>query len=100
MSEFVDTTQEQLLETLMLGLRLSQGINLEDLSQQFATEVIKKIVTLLIPFYQQGLVQFLDHHHNLIQPNFHQGLIRLTDPDGFLVSNEILSTLFAELSEL
>jgi len=100
MSEFVDTTQERLLETLMLGLRLAEGIDLEDLSQQFQAEVIEKIFTLLIPFYQQGLVQFLDHHHNPIQPNFHQGLIRLTDPDGFLVSNEILSTLFAELGEL
>jgi putative oxygen-independent coproporphyrinogen III oxidase len=99
-SEFVDTTQEQLLENLMLGLRLAQGINLEDLSQQFGTEITAKILALLMPFYQQGLVQILDNHQNPIQPNINQGFIRLTDPDGFLVSNEILSTLFAELSEL
>ncbi|VXD14731.1 putative enzyme [Planktothrix serta PCC 8927] len=99
-AEFVDTTHEQLLETLMLGFRLAEGINLEALSQQFGTETLHNIITLLMPFYQQGLVQFLDSNQNLIQPNFNQGLIRLTDPDGFLISNQILSTVFAGLSEL
>lgn len=100
MSEFVNTTQEQLLETLMLGFRLSEGINLEALSQQFGTDTLHNIITLLMPFYQEGLVEFLEINQNLIQPNVNQGLIRLTDPDGFLVSNQILSTVFAGLSEL
>ena len=103
-AEFVDTTQEKLLETLMLGLRLAEGINLEYLSQQFGAETLAKILTILIPFKNQELVQFLDTQKqpisNTIQPDLNQGFIQLTDPDGFLLSNQILSTLFAELSDL
>lgn len=103
-AEFVDTTQEKLLETLMLGFRLAEGINLESLSQEFGAETLAQILTILIPFHQQGLVQFLDIHKqpifNTIKPELNQGFIRLTDPEGFLVSNQVLSTLFAELSEL
>ncbi len=100
LAEFVDTTQEELLETLMLGLRLAEGINLEVISQQFGSDILEQILTLLMPFYHQGLVQILDHNQNPIQPNFHQGWMRLTDPDGFLISNQILSTVFAGLSEI
>jgi oxygen-independent coproporphyrinogen-3 oxidase len=103
-AEFVDTTQERLLETLMLGFRLAEGIDLEYLSQQFGVETLSQILTLLIPFHQQGLVQFLDIQKqpisHTIKPELNQGFIRFTDPDGFLVSNQILSTLFAELSDL
>jgi oxygen-independent coproporphyrinogen-3 oxidase len=103
-AEFVDTTQEKLLETLMLGLRLAEGINLEYLSQQFGSETLAQILTILITFKNQGLVQFLDTQKqpisNTIQPHLNQGFIQLTDPDGFLLSNQILSTLFAELSDL
>ncbi|WP_051340282.1 radical SAM family heme chaperone HemW [Planktothrix agardhii] len=103
-AEFVDTTQEKLLETLMLGLRLAEGINLEYLSQQFGAETLAQILTILITFKNQGLVQFLDTQKqpisNTIQPDLNQGFIQLTDPDGFLLSNQILSTLFAELSDL
>ncbi|CAD5963974.1 Oxygen-independent coproporphyrinogen-III oxidase-like protein sll1917 [Planktothrix agardhii] len=103
-AEFVDTTQEKLLETLMLGLRLAEGINLEYLSQQFGSETLAQILTILITFKNQGLVQFLDTQKqpisNTIQPDLNQGFIQLTDPDGFLLSNQILSTLFAELSDL
>ncbi|HBW57192.1 MAG TPA: coproporphyrinogen III oxidase [Oscillatoriales bacterium UBA8482] len=103
-AEFVDTTQEKLLEILMLGFRLAEGINLEYLSQQFGAKTLSQILTLLIPFHQQGLVQFLDIQKqpisNTIKPELNQGFMRFTDPDGFLVSNQILSTLFAELSDL
>jgi oxygen-independent coproporphyrinogen-3 oxidase len=88
----------------MLGLRLAEGINLEYLSQQFGAETLAQILTILITFKNQGLVQFLDTQKqpisNTIQPHLNQGFIQLTDPDGFLLSNQILSTLFAELSDL
>lgn len=103
-AEFVDTTPEKLLETLMLGFRLAEGIDLDYISQQFGTQTLAQILTLLKPFHQQGLVEFLDiHKHPIattIQLELNQGLVRLTDPEGFLVSNQVLSTLFAELSEL
>ena len=89
-----------LLETLMLGLRLKQGVNLSKLSQQFGQESREKIYQVLLPYFLENLVIFKDFYHQPIteQPqleNIHT--IHLSDPDGFLLSNMILSSLFETL---
>ncbi|WP_155707142.1 radical SAM family heme chaperone HemW [Gloeocapsopsis dulcis] len=84
------SSHEVLLETLMLGLRLSDGINLSPLAQQFGVETGAKIWQCLQPYYQQGWVELVGTDQ-----------IRLTDPEGFLFSNTVLARLFHQLgSEL
>ena len=72
---------DYLLETLMLGLRLAEGVNLA----QFNEEVTEKIWTCLQPYRDRGWV---------IQQ---ENRLRLSDPEGFLFSNTILATLFERL---
>lgn len=73
---------ERLLDTLMVGLRLAEGLSLDQLRQRFGEPVVEAIALCLEPYHHQGLVQ-------------EQGdRLRLTDPDGFLLSNTILATLF------
>ncbi|MCW6035654.1 radical SAM family heme chaperone HemW [Spirulina subsalsa FACHB-351] len=71
---------DRLLETLMLGLRLSEGLKLAN----FSPEITQKILTGVQPYIQQGWVIYSPHSTRL----------QLTDPDGFLFSNTILSDLF------
>ncbi|WP_017306387.1 radical SAM family heme chaperone HemW [Spirulina subsalsa] len=71
---------DRLLETLMLGLRLSEGVNLA----HFSPDITQKILTGVEPYIQQGWVIYSPHSTQL----------QLTDPDGFLFSNTILSDLF------
>ena len=72
-----------LLETLMLGLRLAEGVSYSQISQEFGGDISAKISHCLQPYYDQGWVENID-----------QEKFRLTDPQGFLFSNTILAALF------
>ncbi|GAB4462535.1 MAG: radical SAM family heme chaperone HemW [Elainellaceae cyanobacterium] len=78
---------ERLLDTLMLGLRLADGLSLQLLEAEFGQAAIARILACLQPHTQRGWVDQTSSH------------IRLTDPEGFLFSNVVLSDLFEALSE-
>ncbi len=75
-----------LLETLMLGLRLTEGVSLKKISEQFGDGVVKQIVTCMSSYVDLGWVVMSEDGDDL----------KLTDPEGFLYSNVVLSALFAQ----
>lgn len=81
---------EVLLETLMLGLRLAEGVSLSALAQQFGEEIREKLRSCLQPYQQKGWVEFNSDQEHIER-------LRLTDPEGFLFSNVILAELFSQL---
>jgi len=94
------TKEDELLDTLMLGLRLAEGLRMAPLRDTFgggaADEVFKglqkhgpKYVSFLD--IEGRAVEDIDNSADLVHR------VRLTDPDGFLVSNDIISSLFAKL---
>lgn len=83
----VTSADEILLETLMLGLRLAEGVNLAVLKEQFGEKKVEEIEKCLQPYLHQGWVKLEGER------------LCLSDPDGFLFSNVILAKLFAELGE-
>lgn len=96
---------EVLLETLMLGLRLQEGVSLSFLAQLFGEETLKQILTCLQPYYRQGWVEIVTIDSQPVVwcdlqrvPN--QGRMRLTDPQGFLFSNVVLAAIFSHLAEV
>lgn len=88
---------DRLLETLMLGLRLAQGVDLSQLCQQFGEEILEKIWTCLHPYTQQGWVEWITTESRDNSQLTIRNKIRLTDPEGFLFSNTILAALFERL---
>jgi putative oxygen-independent coproporphyrinogen III oxidase len=91
---------EVLLETLMLGLRLADGIDLSQFTQQFGGDRLEQLWQCLRPYYHQGWVEV--HPQTAPQTILDQtlppsGRIRLSDPDGFLFSNTILASVFEAL---
>ena len=94
---------ELLLETLMLGLRLQEGVSLSFLAQLFGEETLKQIWTCLQPYYRQGWVEIVTINSQPIvwcdlQQVPNQGQMRLSDPQGFLFSNVVLAALFSHLA--
>ncbi|MBP5975617.1 coproporphyrinogen III oxidase [Brasilonema sp. CT11] len=83
----VTSPDEVLLETLMLGLRLAEGVSLTVLAEQFGEQKVEKIHECLQPYFEKGWVEVV------------QQRLRLTDPKGFLFSNVVLAKLFKELGE-
>ncbi|WP_019509463.1 radical SAM family heme chaperone HemW [Pleurocapsa sp. PCC 7319] len=90
------SSTDYLLETLMLGLRLTEGIDLA----QFNLDTKEKIWSCLQPYYRQGWVEVISQDGKLFhltereEPLKSIARLRLQDPEGFLFSNTILSRLF------
>ncbi|MEW6497237.1 MAG: radical SAM family heme chaperone HemW [Cyanobacteriota bacterium] len=92
-----------LLETLMLGLRLAEGLNLGTLAQQFGEKTLNQIGIALQPYYRNGWVEVVGTDGKAIAPTNTQNLpryghLRLSDPEGFLFSNTVLADLFSQLN--
>lgn len=93
---------DYLLETLMLGLRLAEGVDLG----QFNSQIQQAILSSIKPFQKRGWVEitpsnlssdrFLDSEQQTVTERSNK--LRLKDPEGFLFSNQILATLFQELA--
>ncbi|MEM8832027.1 MAG: radical SAM family heme chaperone HemW [Cyanobacteria bacterium P01_G01_bin.19] len=96
------SSSDRLLETLMLGLRLAEGIAVA----RFEPDILNKIWSCLNPYYHQGWIEVVDDKGKLIESADSAfknnslsdvARIRLQDPEGFLFSNTILATLFEKL---
>jgi len=109
---FQVSENDVLLETLMLGLRLAEGVSLSALTQKFTQQTVDKIWRCLQPYWRQGWVEIMTEDRAIpygIAP-LHatlgegaklplSGNLRLSDPEGFLFSNTILADLFSKLGE-
>jgi oxygen-independent coproporphyrinogen-3 oxidase len=95
-----------LLDTLMLGLRLAEGLNLSMLIDKFGQQTVDRIWHCLQPYWRRGWVEIarsdgstvtLKDGETLAISGAVLGNLRLSDPEGFLFSNQILADLFSEL---
>ena len=96
-SQNIPDSADILLDTLMVGLRLAEGLSLSELSQQFSQAKLAQVLTCLQPYQQSGWIEVSNCDRQPILINSHlpiEGQIRLTDPEGFLFSNVILLKLF------
>ncbi len=96
------TADDLLLDTLMLGLRLAEGVNLQKLVTQFGWQILPKIAKGLHAHQQRGWIETVGIAWTAIASDVPHSLpsearLRLTDPEGFLFSNQVLADLFAEL---
>ncbi|MGF1460643.1 MAG: radical SAM family heme chaperone HemW [Leptolyngbyaceae cyanobacterium] len=79
------TLSDRWLDRLMMGLRLAEGLQPEDLIREFGPERVAQLQQCLQPYRHQG---WLAPTPDPTSP------IRFTDPEGFLFSNVVLVKLF------
>jgi oxygen-independent coproporphyrinogen-3 oxidase len=96
------SSQDRLLETLMLGFRLAEGIRINQIKSEFGQEILEIIYACLAPYFRRGWLEGVDRRGNLVNslkgcnlPQLER--LRLKDPQGFLFSNQILAALFNDL---
>jgi oxygen-independent coproporphyrinogen-3 oxidase len=116
--------EEQLLDLIMLSLRLSDGLDLHKVQQEYGQQTVAPLLPTIQGFMQQGLMQLAPDARRqgdermLLEPGCCAGSddagdafgelcgrlkqgeecrVRLTDPAGFLLSNDVISELFAQL---
>ncbi|MDY7014550.1 MAG: radical SAM family heme chaperone HemW [Cyanobacteriota bacterium] len=76
------SARDRLCETLMLGLRLAEGVSLTEAIACFGEEVLEAIVASLQPYRELGWVEMKGDR------------LCLSDPEGFLFSNAVLAEVF------
>lgn len=102
---FQVSENDVLLETLMLGLRLAEGVSLSALTQKFTQQTVDRIWRCLQPYWRQGWIEIARSSDGAIATLDESeqlpllGNLRLSDPEGFLFSNTILADLFNKLGE-
>jgi putative oxygen-independent coproporphyrinogen III oxidase len=80
--------KEELLDTLMQGLRLMEGISLHKLHQDYGKDLVSQVLTCLQPYFHKGWVKLTGDR---------QDYLSLSVPEGWLFSNEIIADLFAAI---
>jgi coproporphyrinogen III oxidase-like Fe-S oxidoreductase len=81
----------------MLALRTADGLDLNYLEENYGPIAVEKILIAVKPYIENGLV-IKDDREMSIAPHTFSSVVRLSDPDGFLLSNDIISSVFVELT--
>jgi oxygen-independent coproporphyrinogen-3 oxidase len=87
----------------MLSLRTADGLDLQLLEGRFGVQARRAAQRALGSFVGQGLVLGFGADGRRLEAG--QGLgsaarVRLSDPEGFLVSNDVISDVFAALGDV
>ncbi|MBD2110544.1 coproporphyrinogen III oxidase [Nodosilinea sp. FACHB-141] len=93
-SEPPTPTLEQLLDRLMLGLRLKEGISGDEVRSLCDPATWNTLRSALNPHIAQGWVMLEGDTWDTLQR------LRLSDPEGFLFSNVVLSDCFRAIDDL
>jgi len=86
--------QEELMDTLMQGLRLAEGLSLNALQKIYGTDLCDRAIQCLEKYVERGWVKFVNTPRN--NPTNNQ--IFLTAPHGWLFSDEAIGDLYETLS--
>ena len=84
---------DALFEHIMLRLRTSDGLDLRNVSRRFGDHVVEEIREAMEPF----VPEFAEY---TVAADGSPAALRLTDPEGFIVSDAVLSTLISKMPSL
>jgi oxygen-independent coproporphyrinogen-3 oxidase len=83
---------EELMDTLMQGLRLAKGMSLEGLRQKYGVELCDRVVSCLEKYVSKGWVKFINS-----SKDDQNDRVLLTIPDGWLFSDVAIADLYETL---
>ena len=106
--------EDQLQDVVMMRLRTAKGLDLAAVGGAYGSSTVCKIEKALQPHEHAGLVERLEAPTEVVaagdraaaelaygpRGGFKEAagsVVRLSDPEGFLVSNDIISDVFAEI---
>jgi len=87
-----------MLDVIMLSLRLAAGLDLRQFEGEFGAEAAELVWGSLQPHVQRGLVYTLPQGAEWVRGGSGAAgpiSVRLSDPRGFMLSNDIISDVFA-----
>eukprot|EP00899_Mesostigma_viride_P019255 jgi/Mesvir1/27330/Mv07146-RA.1 len=111
-----ETLEDRLLDRVMLSLRTRAGLDMRAVGMEFGEDVVRAILEATGERVVCGHAEYLDDGGHVIalrqelkdsskNPDFSKKLLaevavlRLTDPHGLIVSNDIISSIFSVISD-
>lgn len=94
----IDRTPEtdRFLETLMLGLRLSRGVSIKAIEAEFGSDRLNRLLNCLQRYQHSGWVEIGSiETGDASVDRQNQRYLRLSDPEGLLFSNVVLTEIFS-----
>jgi putative oxygen-independent coproporphyrinogen III oxidase len=85
----VTSDEDRFLETLMLGLRLSRGVSLRSIESEFGIDKLNSLLKCLQRYQQSGWVEIVTVANG-------DSWLKLSDPEGLLFSNVVLTEIFSQ----
>ena len=85
---------DRFLETLMLGLRLARGVSLNAIESEFGIAHVNSLLKCLQRYQHQGWVEIVIEDGD--PDSSRQRYLRLSDPEGLLFSNVVLTEIFSQ----
>lgn len=101
--------KDRAMDVVMLSLRTSRGLDLKCFQESFGSSVVLSLIEAYKPYFESGHVVCLDEQRRTIsidddglsnyllgKTNTERRLVylRLSDPEGFLLSNELIALAF------
>ncbi|XP_023515780.1 uncharacterized protein LOC111779841 [Cucurbita pepo subsp. pepo] len=103
--------KDMAMDVVMLSLRTSSGLDLQSFGKAYGGHLVHSLCRAYEPYIKSGHVVCLDEQRRALTVDECNGLlsskddsltklrhIRLSDPDGFLLSNELISLAFRVIS--
>ncbi|CAM8912643.1 unnamed protein product [Rhodiola kirilowii] len=96
-------------DIMMLSLRTARGLDLRDFREVYGDSLARSLLQVYKPFIKSGHVVCLDGDRSVVPADDLSTLesrgketelayIRFSDPDGFLLSNELIAIAFGVIS--
>lgn len=79
-------SNDDCLECIMLALRTADGLDLRAIDHEYGAEIKDKVLEGVKEYIQRGVVL----------RDSDSDVIRMKDPEGFLISNDIIASIFAQ----
>uniref|UniRef100_A0A5B7CIA7 Radical S-adenosyl methionine domain-containing protein 1, mitochondrial n=1 Tax=Davidia involucrata TaxID=16924 RepID=A0A5B7CIA7_DAVIN len=103
--------KDMAMDVVMLSLRTARGLDLKPFRETFGYSLVLSLFKVYQPYVESGHVVCLDEQRRTITTDEFSsllsdelkikevvGFIRLSDPDGFLLSNELISLAFGVIA--
>jgi putative oxygen-independent coproporphyrinogen III oxidase len=101
-NERKESEEDRLTDRIMLRLRLADGLDLVELAGDFekGDQIANVVVDALLPHVERGRVMLTYSSDSERRGPEKAIKAQLTDPEGFLVSNDVISDVFLALDEV
>ncbi|CAL1389029.1 unnamed protein product [Linum trigynum] len=108
----VDADKDLALDVVMLSLRTARGLDVRSFAEAFGGSMVSSLCKVYKPHIESGHVVCLDKERRSMSADEFSKLLvargdeisgnlaflRLSDPDGFLLSNELISLAFGAIA--